>query len=104
MFEYITHKRRECFSFEREVRAVAFPPATPELGADHFQANRFESERAPGHLAYAPEVDLSRLINGIVFHPRAASEFEAKIIELCANNNLSCPTRSMLHSTLRNKI
>ncbi len=50
MFEYITHKNIN-FCFERELRAVAFPPAIEELGAGHFQEHHFEgAKRGQGRI------------------------------------------------------
>lgn len=47
MFEYIMHKDTY-YGFEREVRAVATPPAVKELGLDDFKSHHFESEAAKG--------------------------------------------------------
>jgi len=93
MFEYITHKDIQ-FSFEREVRAVASPPAVAELGLTHFNKNLFESETKSGFIAYAPQVDLKSLIHGVVLHPEAPSAFESEVIEMCTKNGLPRPDKS----------
>jgi hypothetical protein len=93
MFEYIMHKD-SYYSFEREVRAVALPPAVDELGGAHFSENHFESESMPGFLVYAPTVDLAQLIHGVVLHPDASQAFEAKVTDLCAENGLPLPEAS----------
>lgn len=93
MFEYITHKEIS-FSFEHEVRVVVFPPATEELGLRHFRDNHFESESRKDFLVFAPEVDVSSLVHGVVIHPDASSEFEERIHFICENANLPEPTRS----------
>lgn len=93
MFEYIMHKDAY-YSFEREARAVAFPPAVEALGAGHFRENHYEMEASPGVLVYAPTVDLTRVIQGVVLHPEIPSEYEAKVIELCATHGLPHPERS----------
>lgn len=93
MFEYIMHKSNG-FSFEREVRAVAFPPATEGLGSSHFQANHFESETQKGFLVFAPEIDIAHLVHSVVVHPNATSEFFAKITSACESAGLSKPVNS----------
>lgn len=97
MFEYITHKNVS-YAFEREVRAVALPPATEGLGSEHFQSNCFESETKKGFLVFAQEIDIGRLIHSVVLHPDASPEFEAKIIEVCAQSGLPEPTTSAFGS------
>jgi hypothetical protein len=93
MFEYITHKNIN-FCFEREVRAVALPPVTEELGSKHFQENHFESERKKGFLVFAPSVDITSLIHRVVLHPEASLKFKENIRAICKNSNIPGPTTS----------
>lgn len=90
MFEYIMHKD-SYYSYEREVRAVAFPPVVDEIGGADFHASHFESESEAGFLVYAPPVELGRLIHGVVLHPDATASFETTMIDLCAKNDLPRP-------------
>jgi hypothetical protein len=93
MFQYITHKEIR-YRFEQEVRAVAFPPATAELGLDDFNKNLFESESLPRFNICAPQVDFSKLIQEVVLHPYASSEFEATIASMCTKAGLPKPVPS----------
>ncbi|RFC37290.1 MAG: hypothetical protein DID92_2727743266 [Candidatus Nitrotoga sp. SPKER] len=94
LFEYITHKNIN-FDFEREVRAVALPPATEGLGASQFQANHFESESQKGFLVFAPEVDVAALIDRVVLHPESSPAFVAKICFACDGAGLPKPIPSV---------
>jgi hypothetical protein len=92
MFEYVTHKD-SYYAFEREVRAVAVPPfAGPDV-AD-FSKNYFECESRPGFLVYAPVVDLPELVQGVVLHPDAPSDFEKETASLCRRKGLAQPEAS----------
>lgn len=93
LFEYVTHKNIS-FSFEREVRAVAMPPATEGLGAAHFQASHFESETQKGFLVFAPEVDVGNLIHRVVLHPRSSPDFAKRILSICMGAELQQPSPS----------
>lgn len=93
MFEYITHKNIH-YCFEREVRAVALPPATEGLGASHFRDNHFESETKKGFLVLAPEVDIASLIHVVVLHPESTSEFAETIRSACEDAYLPKPIPS----------
>lgn len=93
MFEYIMHKD-SYYSFEREVRAVAFPPVVDELGGAHFRENHFESESKAGFLVYAPTVDLVQVIQGIILHPEASPAFETTMTDLCSKKGLPRPQAS----------
>jgi hypothetical protein len=95
MFEYIMHKDIY-YDFEREVRAVAFPPVD-DLGASDFQASHFVSESDGEFIIYAPPVDLMRLIAGVVLHPDASPTFAATIAELCSRNDLPAAEVSRRH-------
>lgn len=93
MFEYITHKNIG-YSFEREVRAVALPPATEGLGSSHFQNNHFEFATQKGFLVFAPEVDVSHLVHAVVLHPESTSEFAATVVSACESAGLPRPVVS----------
>lgn len=93
MFKHITHKNIG-FCFEREVRAVALPPAIEGLGASHFRDNHFESESQKGFLVLAPAVDISNLIHSVVLHPGSPSKFAETIQSACENASLPKPIRS----------
>ncbi len=95
LFEYVTHKNIN-FCFEREVRAVALPPATEGLGAAHFQASQFESETQKGFRIFAPEIDISNLIHRVVFHPESSPEFAKEISSTCKGAGLPSPSSSEL--------
>jgi hypothetical protein len=96
MFEYIMHKRIQ-LSFEQEIRAVAFGLLSDELGGAEFRENLFEKEGNAGFRAYAPPIDLTRLIHGVVPHPRATPEFITEVTALCANHSLPSPGRSEMN-------
>jgi hypothetical protein len=93
LFEYIMHKD-SFYGFEREVRAVAFPPPIDELGRAEFLAHQFESSATPGFMVFAPPVTPAELIQGVVLHPRASKAFENAIADLCAKHGLAAPTAS----------
>ncbi len=88
LFEYIMHKQL-CFNFEHEVRAVVWRNelAVPQ---EHF----FESESKQRFRVYLPPVDLSRFVRGVVLHPRATSDFQARMIDICSRNGLPKPEPS----------
>lgn len=94
MFEYITHKNIN-FCFEREVRAVALPPATEGLGAGHFRDNQFESEARKGFFVYAPIVDITSFVHSVVIHPDASCSLAETVQSICEKSGLSKPTRSV---------
>jgi len=95
MFEYITHKNIN-FSFEKEVRAVAFPPATEGLGSARFQGDLFASEAHKGRLVFAPVVDISVLIHGVVLHPASTPQFVARVCSTCEIATLPKPVASAI--------
>ena len=98
LFEAIMHKD-QYYAFEREMRAVATPPAVPELGLDEFRADHFESENKPGVLVYAPTIDVGKLVHGVVLHPKATADFEQRMEHLCTANSLPRPERSRVIRT-----
>lgn len=93
MFEYIMHKDIY-YSFEREVRVVAFSPPMEAPGGKQFADNHFERENFPGFLVYAPPMDINRLIHGVVLHPEAPAKFKSRIDTMCAKSGLPTPTTS----------
>lgn len=97
MFEYITHKHIE-FCYEREVRAVASPPALKELGGEHFDANLFESEENSSFRVFAPEIDIIHLINKIVTHPISSLSFRNRVDEICNDCLLPRPISSLFEA------
>jgi hypothetical protein len=99
MFEYISHKNSN-FSFEREIRAVAFPPVIDGLGRSHFMNNNFESESNCEFQIFAPEVNTAKLIRKVVIHPEASSKFITKIRNICHSEDLVEPLLSDFYRSL----
>jgi hypothetical protein len=97
-YEYIMHKRKDEHHVEQEIRAVTFPPSPIPYAEEHkhFADNHWESEDRPGFLVYAPKIDLARLVQGVVLNPRYTSEFEKRIIGICASSGLPRPEPSSL--------
>jgi len=93
LFEYIMHKDIY-YSYENEVRAIATSFIANEEWQTHFSENHFESENSPGFLVYAPPIDLTRLVLGVVLHPEITSDVKTKVAELCMETGLSEPTLS----------
>lgn len=93
MFEYITHKNIS-FRFEREVRAVAFPPAVEELGASHFRDNHFEFETRKDFLVFAPTIDIVSVVHSVVLHPESQPGFAKIIRSACEKSGLPRPVQS----------
>jgi hypothetical protein len=90
MLERITHKRH-FYRDEREVRAVmcAISPdpirdeyITPYMAADGF--------------GYAPPVDVHKLVEAVILHPRATRDFAAKVATLCARHGQPAPIASRM--------
>lgn len=92
LLENIAHKDAS-FAWEQEVRAVVFPPASPELGRDKFFGDLFESESEAGLTIYAPIIDL-QLIHTVVLHPEASAEFRANVTSICAARGIPAPKSS----------
>jgi hypothetical protein len=92
-FEFIMHKDAY-YRYEAEVRVVATARPTEELGLEEFLANHFSLTADPTFPLYAPPVDPSKLIRGIVLHPEASDEFAAKIRNICAEKGLPAPILS----------
>jgi hypothetical protein len=93
MFEYIMHKDTT-FRYEAEVRAIVTPPLNDELGLQKFLEDHFALAINPDFLVYAPKVDVTTLIDGIVLHPEASKTYAAKVRKLCAAKRLPDPTSS----------
>lgn len=93
MFDYIMHKDI-CYSFEREVRAVALQPATAELGLSHFEQHFFQKEESPKFHVFAPPVDVATLLHEAILHPDATPTFGETVRELCSEASLPNPKPS----------
>ena len=87
MFEYIMHKD-SYYSFEREVRAVAFAPAA-ELADNSFYENMFVLETVPDFRVCAPTVNLQQLIHGVFCIQMQDSTSNVRLIS-CALK-VGCP-------------
>lgn len=93
MFEYIMHKD-VTFRYEAEVRAVMTIPPNDELGLKEFLEDHFALTADPNFRLYAPKIDVTTLIEGIVLHPEASKAYAAKVRKLCAAKGLPAPTPS----------
>ena len=93
MFHHIMHKNAY-LSFEREIRAVATPPATVELGLQEFCDSRFGRLDSPDVFVYAPPIELKELIRGVVLHPQATSTTIEEVTRLCSREGLPAPETS----------
>lgn len=93
MFEYVMHKD-VTYRYEAEVRAVVTPPATEELGLDKFLADHFCSAANPNFRVYAPQIDVTTLIHGIILHPEAPDDFARKVRDACVAKGLPAPVLS----------
>ncbi|MEP6786770.1 MAG: hypothetical protein ABI898_13685 [Sphingomonadales bacterium] len=93
MFEYIMHKDIT-FSYEAEVRAIATMPPNDELGLQKFLEDHYALTSNPDFYYYAPKVDVTTLVDGIVLHPEAPKTFAARVRKLCAAKGLPAPTFS----------
>ena len=87
MFEYIMHKRVH-FEFEQEVRVVASDLLPEPLGGAHMREHLFDLNSSPDFWAYAPPIDVRRLIQSIVIHPKATPDFAAMVAAYCVDNAL----------------
>jgi hypothetical protein len=77
----------------QELRAVALPPITPELGQHEFDSDLFEVEARPGMRVYAPRIEPERLIQTVILHADAPAAFIERMEQLCAANGLPRPSR-----------
>ncbi|MBU0477109.1 hypothetical protein KKC91_00870 [bacterium] len=97
LLEYITHKNIS-FQFENEVRAVAFRPAAEQTRAKHFQENLYELNKSHGFRFFAPSIELKRIAQEVVLHPKATDHFQWKIADICKKKGLPFPSRSKFTS------
>ncbi|HUD93533.1 hypothetical protein [Sphingobium sp.] len=93
IFEYIMHKDIT-FRYEAEMRAVMTLPPNDELGLQEFLEDHFALTANPNFRVYAPKVDVTTLIDGIVLHPEASKTYAARVRKLCAAHGLATPTTS----------
>ncbi len=93
LFEFIMHKDIT-FRYEAEVRAIITPPPTEELGLQKFLKDHFALTANPNFRVYAPQLDITALIDGIVLHPEVSKSYAAKVRKLCEVNGLPAPTPS----------
>jgi hypothetical protein len=93
MFEYIMHKD-VTFRYEAEVRAVVTLPPNDELGLKEFLEDHFALTANTSFRFYAPKVDVTKLIDGIVLHPEASKGYATKVRKLCVARGLPSPTPS----------
>lgn len=93
MFEYIMHKD-VMYRYEAEVRAVVTPPPTEELGLKKFLEDHFALTTNADFRLYAPKIDVTTLVDGIVLHPEASKTYASKVRKLCAAKGLPAPTPS----------
>ncbi len=93
LYEHIMHKDIY-YSYEQEIRAVASPPATDELGRSDFISHYFFSETDPEFRFYAPPVKITQLIHGLILHPQASQVFAQNIAEICREKCLPSPQAS----------
>ncbi|WKL56635.1 hypothetical protein Q1W73_13255 [Asticcacaulis sp. ZE23SCel15] len=93
MFECIMHKDIN-FRYEAEVRAIMTLPPNDELGLQKFSEDHFALTANPNLRVYAPKVDVSTMIEGIVLHPDVSKSYAAKVRKLCIAKGLPAPTPS----------
>jgi hypothetical protein len=93
MFEYITHKDI-AYRAEAEVRAVVAAPLSQEVGLDRFLADHFCLTANPEFHLYAPRIDVTTLIQGVILHPEAPADFVAKVRDSCEAKGLPAPALS----------
>jgi hypothetical protein len=93
MFEWIMHKDIN-FRYEAEVRAVVPLPPNDELGLQKFLEDHFALTANRSFHVYAPTVDVTTLIDGIVLHPDASKTYAAKVRKLCAAKGLCAAASS----------
>lgn len=93
LFELIMHKDIY-YSYENEVRAVAASFIAYEDWQKHLSENLFELKESPGFKTYAPTIDLTQLISGVVLHPETSSDVQAKVFDFCMKTGLDQPALS----------
>jgi len=88
----ITHKRH-FFRDEQEVRAVVCSVCPAEV-----KAQLIDPHMRPDGSGYAPPVSVVELVEAVILHPRATSEFAAKVADFCAVHELPPPIPSAMAS------
>lgn len=93
MFEYIMHKDIT-FRYEAEVRAIVTLPPNDKLGLQKFLEDHFVLTADPNFRVYAPQIDVTSLIDGVVLHPEASKTYAEKVRKLCIAKGLPAPVLS----------
>lgn len=92
LIDHVMNKRH-FYKYEAEVRAVAniALQGAPDqrLALEHIESNLVDG-------AYAPEVNVNALIDDVVVHPEASTDFVKDIKDLCSRNALPEPRLSGL--------
>ncbi|ESQ91676.1 hypothetical protein ABENE_10090 [Asticcacaulis benevestitus DSM 16100 = ATCC BAA-896] len=93
MFEHIMHKDAY-YRYEAEARAIVVPPPTTELGLNEFLVDHFRRTEEESFRVYAPRIDICKLIQGIVLHPKVPDAFAAEVRDICSTKGLPEPELS----------
>lgn len=93
MFEHIMHKDNY-YRYEAEVRAVVALPPTNAFGLDEFLVDHFNLADDENFRVYAPQLDVRKLIQGIVLHPKVSDDFAVEVRDLCSARGLPEPELS----------
>ena len=93
LFQYIMHKD-SFFSYEQEARGVVLPVPHDPIIMEDFAKNHFELASVPGFRVFAPPIDVAKLINAVVLHPKSSTAFQARVAELCSKHSLPSPDLS----------
>ncbi|QDO82383.1 hypothetical protein FM037_02920 [Shewanella psychropiezotolerans] len=94
LFEFVMHKDIR-YEFETEVRVLAAPLTNEDMKRKEFDGHIFQMEADSEFMFYAPEVSIVSLIEEIILHPQASAEFTSKIENICHENGLPQPTKSI---------
>ncbi len=95
MYHRIMTKRIE-YDVEREVRGVADGKLPTELGGNGLRKDVFTKDDDSSFLVFAPVIDLKQLIQGIVTHPKAKTDFCKRVQLLAESMELPTPVVSTL--------
>lgn len=93
LMHLISHKDTQ-YSFESEVRAVMFGLQLQAVDPEQYGENVFVLDAKKDLHFYAPEINVQRLIEKIVLHPNASTEFRGKVAKMCVDNGLPEPELS----------
>jgi len=93
MYAWIMHKDIQYYA-ENEVRAVAVPPVTEELGRAEFAADVLPPAREGDFHAYAPKLPMHEIIKEVIVRHGAPEELKASVGALCEEIGLPHPTSS----------